>query len=162
VIRRSAIGQLITNESRNGMSKWQNVVVGVDGSEGSRRALAWAAAAAREHQARLTVVTAWTQPPAPVGPGYGSLRGYAVADFSEPAEHQLNEAIAAVLSEDSHLVLERVLIEGHPAPRLVEASSDADLLVVGSRGHGGFAGMLLGSVSQHVAAHAHCPVVVVR
>ena len=53
-------------------------------------------------------------------------------------------------------------IEGHPAEVLVEASKDADLLVVGSRGHGGFIGMLLGSVSQHVLAHARCPVVVVR
>jgi nucleotide-binding universal stress UspA family protein len=144
------------------MGRWQDIVVGVDGSEGSQRALAWAAAEAHEHQAQLTLITAWTRPPAPVGPGYGSLRGYAETDFSRPAEHQLNEAIAAVLTEDTNLVLERVLIEGHPAPRLIEASTDAHLLVVGSRGHGGFAGMLLGSVSQHVAAHAHCPVVVVR
>jgi nucleotide-binding universal stress UspA family protein len=144
------------------MRSWGSVVVGVDGSEGSRRALAWAAEEAHEHQARLTVITAWTRPPAPVGPGYGSLRGYAEVDFSEPAEQQLTQAVAAVLTEDADLVVERVLIEGHPAPRLIEASTRADLVVVGCRGHGGFAGMLLGSVSQHVVAHAHCPVVVVR
>jgi nucleotide-binding universal stress UspA family protein len=144
------------------MKTWQNVVVGVDGSEGSRRALAWAADEAREHQARLTVLSAWTPPPAAVGPGYGSLRGYSDADFGAVAEHQLTETVEAVLAEGPDLVVERVVIEGHPAQQLIEASSAADLLVVGCRGHGGFAGMLLGSVSQHVAAHADCPVVVVR
>src|SRR3954465_7164741 len=120
------------------MKTWQNVVVGVDGSEGSRRALAWAAEEAREHQARLTVITAWTPPPLPVEPGYGSLRGYA-ADFSEPAEHELTAAVTAVLRDNAELPVERVLIEGHPAPRLIEASANADLVVVGCRGHGGFA-----------------------
>jgi len=54
------------------------------------------------------------------------------------------------------------VLEGHPAPLLIEASEGADLVVVGCRGYGGFAGMLLGSVSQHLTAHARCPVVVVR
>lgn len=144
------------------MKTWQNVVVGVDGSEGSRRAMAWAAAEAREHQARLTVLTAWSRVPAPVGPGYGSLRGYAEADFGELAEHELDESVRAVLGEYADLVVERRVVEGHAAQQIVEASSGADLAVVGHRGHGGFAGMLLGSVSQHVAAHAHCPVVIVR
>jgi nucleotide-binding universal stress UspA family protein len=144
------------------MRAWQNVVVGVDGSDGSRRALAWAAEEAREHQARLTVITAWTPPPAPVGAGYASFRGYAEVDFGKLAEHELEEAVAAVLGEDTDLPVERVLIEGHPARQLIDASSEADLVVVGCRGHGGFVGMMLGSVGQHVAAHAHCPVAVVR
>jgi nucleotide-binding universal stress UspA family protein len=144
------------------MKPWQNVVVGVDGSEGSRRALAWAAEEAREHHARLTVLTAWTPPPAPVGAGYASFRGYAEVDFGELAERELTAAVAEVLGEGTDLAVERVLVEGHPAPRLIDASAGADLLVVGCRGHGGFAGMVLGSVSQHVAAHAHCPVAVVR
>src|SRR3954465_13420705 len=119
------------------MRRWQNIVVGVDGSEGSQRALAWAAAEAHEHQAQLTLITSWTRPPAPVGPGYGSLRGYAEMDFSGAAEHELAQAVAAVLREDADLVVDRVLIEGHPAPRLIEASAEADLVVVGCRGHGG-------------------------
>jgi len=58
--------------------------------------------------------------------------------------------------------IDTLVVEGHPAEVLVEASSHADLLVVASRGHGQFGGMLLGSVSQHCATHAHCPVVIVR
>jgi nucleotide-binding universal stress UspA family protein len=144
------------------MKTWQNVVVGVDGSEGSRRALSWAAAEAREHQARLTVLTAWSRPAEPVEPGYASFRGYAEVDFGELAEHQLSESVNAVLGEGTDLVVECRVVEGHAASQLIDASSAADLAVVGCRGHGGFVGMLMGSVSQHVAAHAHCPVVVVR
>jgi nucleotide-binding universal stress UspA family protein len=144
------------------MRAWQNVVVGVDGSESSRWALAWAVEEARGHRARLTVVMAWTPPPPPVGPGYGSLRGYEEADFEAVAERQLTGAVAAVVGDDADIVVERVLVEGPAAPRLIDASAEADLVVVGSRGHGGFTGMLLGSVSNHVVAHAHCPVVVVR
>jgi nucleotide-binding universal stress UspA family protein len=144
------------------MKPWDRVVVGVDGSEGSRRALAWAADEAREHQARLRVVTTWTAPPVAAGAGYASLPWYGEADLSPVAERQLTEAVAEVLGEKPDLEIERVVAEGHAAPQLIDASAAADLLVVGCRGHGGFAGMLLGSVSQHVAAHAQCPVVIVR
>jgi nucleotide-binding universal stress UspA family protein len=145
------------------MKPWHDVVVGVDGSEGSQRALAWAADEAREHQARLRVVTTWTPPPASVGAGYASFPWYGEeANLGQIAERQQTEAVATVLGEKPDLEVERVLVEGHAAPHLIEASAAADLLVVGCRGHGGFAGMLLGSVSQHVAAHAQCPVVVVR
>jgi nucleotide-binding universal stress UspA family protein len=140
----------------------RNVVVGVDGSEGSRRALAWAAEEAREHGATLTILGAWEVPPVPSTP-YPNLPWYGeAADLSDITEHALNEAIEAVVGTDSDLVVERKVIQGHAASRLIQASAGADLVVVGSRGHGGFAGMLLGSVSQHVAAHAKCPVVVVR
>jgi len=144
------------------MKTWQNVVVGVDGSEESARALAWAAGQAREHEARLTVVTAWAVPPVAGDPPYGSFPWSGEADLTKWAEQQQQETVAAVLGEEPDLVVDRVVVEGHAAPRLLEASSGADLLVVGSRGHGGFAGMLLGSVSQHCTAHATCPVVVVR
>ena len=91
------------------MKAWQNVVVGVDGSESSRRALAWAAEEARGHRAQLTVVTAWTPPPAPIGPGYGSLRGYEEADLGAVAERQLTEAVAAA---DNSTVSTLVLPDG--------------------------------------------------
>ena len=144
------------------MKRWDTVVVGVDGSEGSRRALAWAADEAREHQARLRVVTTWTPPPVAAGAGYASLPWYGEADLSQIAERQQTDAVTEVLGEKPDLQIERVVDEGHAAPHLIKASAGADLLVVGCRGHGGFAGMLLGSVSQHVAAHAECPVVIVR
>ncbi len=144
------------------MKTWSNVVVGVDGSEGSRRALAWAAEEARDHQAGLTVLGSWAPPVALSGPGFAAYPGYTEADLSAVAEHELTAALQAVLGDAPDLPVERLVVEGHPAHRLVEASDGADLLVVGCRGHGGFAGMLLGSVSQHVAAHARCPVVVVR
>ena len=70
--------------------------------------------------------------------------------------------LAAVLGTEPSVRIEQEVLEGHPAQLLVTAAEGADLVVVGSRGHGGFVGMLLGSVSQHVAAHAPCPVLVVR
>ena len=144
------------------MRNWQNVVVGVDGSEGSERALAWAADEAREHQAKLTVVLVWSYPLMPVAPGYASLAGNELGDLNAAGQHELTRVLTSVLGTEPDLTVERLVVEGHPAQRILEASADADLAVVGCRGHGGFAGMLLGSVSQHVAAHARCPVVVVR
>ena len=144
------------------MGTWTKVVVGVDGSEHSNRALAWAADEAREHGCGLTVLTTWTPPVALVGPGYSSEPWYVESDLSLAMGRLQTDAVEAVLGSDPGLPLESHVIEGHAAKRLVEISADADLLVVGSRGHGGFSGMLLGSVSQHLAAHAKCPVVVVR
>lgn len=144
------------------MRTWSKVVVGIDGSEGSRRALAWAAEEAHDHGAGLTVLASWSPPVALAGPGYAAYPEYGAVDLSGVATAELAAAVEAVLGEGPELPLERVVVEGHAAHLLVEASAGADLLVVGCRGHGGFAGMLLGSVSQHVAAHARCPVVVVR
>jgi len=82
--------------------------------------------------------------------------------MSAAAKQQQADLLAAVLGTDPSLRVEQEVVEGHPAQQLVVASEGADLVVVGSRGHGGFVGMLLGSVSQHVSAHAACPVLVVR
>jgi nucleotide-binding universal stress UspA family protein len=144
------------------MEKWKRVVVGVDGSEGSRLALRAAVAQAREHDAVLTVLTTWTQPVTAGAPGYASYDWISEADLSGLAKQQQADALAAVLDAEPSLRVEQEVLEGHAAQLLVVAAQGADLLVVGSRGHGGFAGMLLGSVSQHVAAHAPCPVLVVR
>jgi len=134
------------------------IVVGVDGSESSKRALRWAADQAKLVGAELVVVTTWEYPPT-LGwaPPYPS-------DFdpNEDARKALTETVKGVLGPDPGVVVRLTVTEGHPAFVLTEAAQGADLLVVGSRGHGAFAGMLLGSVSEYCAAHASCPVVVVR
>jgi nucleotide-binding universal stress UspA family protein len=144
------------------MKKWKRVVVGVDGSEGSRLALEAAVEQAREHDAALTVLTTWTQPLTAGAPGYASFQWIEDADLSGVAKQQQADVLTAVLGPEPSLEVDQRVVEGHPAQQLVVAAEGADLLVVGSRGHGGFVGMLLGSVSQHVSAHAPCPVLVIR
>jgi nucleotide-binding universal stress UspA family protein len=133
-------------------------VVGVDGSDSSRRALLWAAQQAKLTGAELEVVTTWEYPPT-LGwsPPYPS-------DFNpaDDAGKALKDTVDAVLVAHPGLVVHLTVTEGHPAFVLTESARKAELLVVGSRGHGAFAGMLLGSVSEYCAAHATCPVVVVR
>ncbi|UUN25627.1 universal stress protein [Streptomyces sp. FIT100] len=133
------------------------VVVGVDGSEVSIEALRWAARHAELTGAVLRVVTAWRLPPS-----YGDLPDYADMDFAAAARETLDSAITAVLGPTPRLSVEARVEEGHPAPVLLAAAHHADLLVVGSRGHGAFVGMLLGSTAQHCVHHAPCPVLVVR
>ncbi|MGE5285890.1 MAG: universal stress protein [Micromonosporaceae bacterium] len=131
------------------------VVAGVDGSEESRQALRWAFEYAQMSNAPVEAVIAWEIPP-----NYGWLPSYDDVDFEKQAQEILEEAIRDALGENA-AVLRRVG-RGHPAKVLVAASEHARLLVVGSRGHGAFAGMLIGSVSQHLVQHAHCPVLVIR
>ncbi len=134
------------------------IVVGVDGSEPSTRALQWAAGQAKLIGAQLQVVTTWEFPPT-LGwaPPYPS-------DFDpdKDARKALTETVDRVLGPDPEVTVQLTVTEGHPAFVLTEAARGAQLLVVGSRGHGAFAGMLLGSVSEYCASHAPCPVVVVR
>jgi len=140
---------------RTGM---QRVVVGIDGSDGSQRALRWAVEEAGRRGAELEVVHVWHLPYAGGYPYFAGAIDLGV--FENDARAILDRAVATV---DATAVpaVEPVLVQGGAAWALVEAAKGADLLVVGSRGRGGFAGLLLGSVSQHVAAHAPCPVVVV-
>lgn len=133
------------------------IVVGVDGSEGSKEALRWAARQAEMSGAELRVILAWHLP-ASVWPA-GAL---VPLDFSEGGQQTLDESITEVLGDHPQITVSSEVVESLPAPALIAAAADADLLVVGSRGHGAFAGMLLGSVSQHCVTHAGCPVVVVR
>ncbi|SFK77678.1 universal stress protein [Geodermatophilus ruber] len=132
------------------------IVVGLDGSPWSRQALQWAARQARLTGSELHVVTAWDLPKTYGGPPITGIDWE--ADARRSLEQELKEALEPAVAGQ----VRAQVIRGHPAGVLVDAAADADLLVVGSRGHGGFAGMLLGSVSQHAVAHARCPVVVVH
>ena len=143
------------------MSVWKTIVVGVDGSPSSRKALAWAAAEAADHGADLLVLNVWEHtllPPA----GSVSVSERYVPDPSQRTNEDLLQVIKEVLGENPPVLVNAQVKQGRPAKVLIEDSAEADLLVVGQRGHGGFAGLVLGSVSQHVAAYAKCPVTVVR
>ena len=135
------------------------IVVGVDGSSHSEEALRWALGQARLTGQPVEAVTSWR---VPVDYGDGGAHALMALDWEGDATSTLEDTVAKVVgSPDADRVSRRV-VQGHPAKVLVDAAADAALLVVGSRGRGGFTGMLLGSVSQHVIARAACPVVVVR
>ena len=143
------------------MSGWKTIVVGVDGSPGSRKALSWAAAEAAGHGSDLIVVNVCEHtllPPA----GSVSVSERYVPDPSQRTADDLVQVIKEELGDEPPVFVQPVVKQGRPAKVLIEESADADLLVVGPRGHGGFVGLVLGSVSQHVAAYARCPVTVVR
>jgi nucleotide-binding universal stress UspA family protein len=135
------------------------IIVGVDGSGPGHTALAWAVAEARVHGATLVAVTAWEFPFVPSGPGAGFYVGPSAEDLTGEARRILDESLAAIDLEG--LSIERVVEYGSPAGVLLDQVRPDDLLVVGARGHGGFKGLLLGSVSQQCATHAVCPTVVV-
>jgi nucleotide-binding universal stress UspA family protein len=140
------------------------IVVGVDGSDSSRKALEWAYDEAAHHAASLVVLTTWQPPTLPMSPPYGSIPPEEYGDQPRREALELLERFtAALVPKDPAVDIRTSVEEGkHPAKVLIERSREADLVVVGSRGHDGFVGMLLGSVSQHIVAHAECPVVVVR
>lgn len=147
------------------------IVVGVDGSPESKKALRWALDEARLRGAGIEVVHIHQS--ASVWFPYGdtlavSMTEAIAAEYEEAqraAGEQAKELVDTMIDElgdTGGVRVEPVLVaDANPASTLVERSREADLLVVGSRGRGGFAGLLLGSVSQQVASHAHCPVVIV-
>jgi len=136
----------------------RKVVVGVDGSENSLRALRWAVAEAEKRKARIVAVNAWEEP------FLGELATKHDYEFArEEYEHRATKAIREAIGHVGvpHSRVEAVVLHGAPAAMLVAAAQEADLLVVGSRGRGGFASLLLGSVSAGCAQLAPCPVVIV-
>ena len=138
------------------------IVVGVDGSSHGREALKWALAAARSRNARLRAVHAWSVPSL-LRPGEltGSVDGLLGALRDSAAEVLIGE-LEPIRDEDNGTPVEEVVVEQQPAEALVQASAEADLLVVGSRGLGSLAGTLLGSVSQQCVQHARCPIAVIH
>ena len=141
------------------------IVVGVDGSDHSYHALIWAMRQAASQHAALTVLAVRPAPVRPATGIYWGVHAYpedshnpevarkATEQFVEQARHEIGETTPQVTVN---------VVTGDPAAELITASRDADLVVVGSRGSGGFASLLLGSVSSKVAHHAACPVVVIR
>ena len=138
------------------------VVVGVDGSDESVSALRWAARYAAAAGASVRAVLAWHYPTAASVPPVGTTPPSVESEVEEHIMATLTEAIAKVAPDVPDVPIVSEIRYGHPAQVLVEESGQADLLVVGRRGHGAFIGMLVGSVSQHCVAAAECPVVVVR
>jgi nucleotide-binding universal stress UspA family protein len=137
----------------------RRIVVGVDSSHGSRAALRWALTQAQLTGASVEAVAAW-QSPAMIGYSYGWVpipsEG---ATIAAAAEKVLAETVAEFAGAPDQT--RTTVAEGPPAQVLLKAAAGAELLVVGSRGHGAFTGMLLGSVSRHCVQHAPCAVVVV-
>ncbi|MEV0537966.1 universal stress protein [Kitasatospora sp. NPDC050463] len=145
-------------DTDRGVDQQRRIVVGVDGSPSSLEALRWAVEQARLWDAAVDAVITWEYPtsfgwaaPEPVDSQYGAI-----------AEKVLSESIAELADTDRPVDIHQRVLLGNAAQGLLDAARRADLLVVGSRGYGGFARALLGSASQQCVQHAPCPVVVVR
>jgi nucleotide-binding universal stress UspA family protein len=138
------------------------VVVGVDGSPASEEAVALAFDEAAVRGVDLVAVHAWTDTPMPLTPAGGHVPELDWTALAEEAAETLAERLAGWREKYPQVSVRRVVEHDRPAHALLEAATDAGLLVVGSRGRGGFAGLTLGSVSQAVIHHADCPVIVAR
>jgi nucleotide-binding universal stress UspA family protein len=139
------------------------IIVGVDGSDHSRRALDWAMREAVKHQLPLTVMSIHPPPARPATSIYWGVHSYPENSFdpeiARMAVQQFVDKVAGEIGEAPDITVN--VGTGDVAEELVNASRDADMLVVGSRGGGGFARLLMGSVSSQVVHHASCPVVVI-
>ena len=140
----------------------ETVIVGVDGSPPSTSALAWAARYAQATGASLRAVLAWHYPSAAGLPPVGHTPEPLRSEVEHSRYEILDKAIQSACRDLPAIKVDRKVVYGHPAQALIDESRNADLLVVGSKGHGGFTGMMLGSVSTHCVHHASCPVTVVK
>lgn len=134
------------------------IIVGVDGSESSKNALRWAARLAPSLNATIHAIVAWEYPI--VFGLEGGIPGIWKPD--ETAREILSNALDSVFGKERPTGLKGSISQGHPTFVLLDASNGAEMLIVGSRGLGGFKGLLLGSVSSSCAEHAKCPVLVVH
>ncbi|TDD86883.1 universal stress protein [Saccharopolyspora karakumensis] len=135
----------------------QTVVVGVDGSQESVRALRWAADHVRQVGGILHAITVWHQPVQ-----FGYRLPSTDAELEKQGRQALDSALAQVKPDFPNLDIKAKLIRGQVTDEFVKLSRQADLLVVGNKGHGAFTGMLVGSVAMKIVHHAACPVTVVR
>jgi nucleotide-binding universal stress UspA family protein len=134
----------------------ERIVVAIDGSEAARQALRWAVDEGRRRQATVDVVHVWHFPTVNPAPNLGD---YQPAAFEKAAEELIAAELGAMDTEG--VSVETHLLSAPAVSSILEAAKGADLLVVGSRGRGGFMGLLLGSVSNQIVHHATCPVVVI-
>jgi nucleotide-binding universal stress UspA family protein len=141
------------------------IVVGVDGSDHSHRALMWAMRQAAQQHVPLTVVAVRPDPVRPATGIYWGAHAYPEdthnPEVARKAIQEIVEQVENEIGETAPQVTVNV-VTGDPAEELIKASRDADIVVVGSRGSGGFASLLMGSVSSKITHHAACPVVVIR
>jgi nucleotide-binding universal stress UspA family protein len=144
------------------------IVVGVDGSAASRDALRWAVDEARLRETPVLAVHVWHAPAIPADIAPVPMHVSAFEDeglqplLREAARKTVEQVVHELADDASGVDVRSAVVQGAPATALIDAARDAELLVIGSRGRGGFAGLLLGSVSQQVAQHATCPVVICR
>ncbi|CAL2067776.1 MULTISPECIES: universal stress protein [Streptomyces] len=143
-------------------SERERIVVGVDGSEGSKHALNWAVRQAELTGGWVEAVIAWDVPQFHGALGWMPPSSSDEAALEGRAQSEVTSAVEEAVAAHPTVQVSTVARYGTPASVLLEASRDAALLVVGSRGLGGFKGLLLGSVAQHCVQHAHCPVLVLR
>ena len=140
----------------------ETIVVGVDGSACATEALRWAIAEARLRGARVVALNAWSVPHVSTASEAARLIAQDFAPIRDAANELLDAQVDDALGGAQDVTVDTVAVEGPAAPALIAAAADASLLVVGSRGLGGFKGLLLGSVSQQCAHHSPCPTVIVR
>lgn len=145
-------------EHRNAQ-RTERIVVGVDGSETSQRALRWALAEGRGRKASVEVVHAWQIPYAGHYPHMTNMID--LSTYEEASRKVLDDALAAEGADDHAVPIKRTSIQGGAAATIVDLAEDADLVVLGSRGLGAVKKMLLGSVTMQVTHHSQCPVVVI-
>jgi nucleotide-binding universal stress UspA family protein len=138
------------------------IVVGVDGSEPSRDALRWAVTQAGLTGAGVEAVLAWHHPYLAAGYGWAPLAVMQASEFAADAEKLVTDVVSSVVDPATAVPVTARAVQGSPPRVLLDAAGGAQLLVVGSRGLGGFTEALLGSVSQHCVHHAPCPVVIIR
>ncbi|KAF4407391.1 MULTISPECIES: universal stress protein [Streptomyces] len=138
------------------------IVVGVDGSEPSREALRWAVAQARLTGARVDAIMSWEWPGHVAWAGLTPPTAATDETIEGSAQLTLLTTIDETVGPEPQVRIRALTQPGSPVRVLLEAAEGASLLVVGSRGLGGFKGALLGSVSQHLSHHAPCPLVIVR
>ncbi len=143
-------------------SRTARIVAGVDGSPSSVSALRWAVRQAALTGATVDAVIAWHYPVNGASYGWAPVGMGIAIDFRANAEKVLATAIGEAYDQGTGVTVHPRVTEGSPVQALLDASDGADLLVLGSRGYGGFTEALLGSVSQHCVHHARCPVVVIR
>lgn len=144
------------------MGQPTTIIVGLDGSQESRRALRWACREGHLRGKGVLAVAVSNVFPVTLDPLVGATAWESITDAETVSEATLTALVAEVVDDFPDVELTQKVLVGPPAEHLVKLSQEAAMLVVGSAGHGGFMGMMLGSTSRHVLTHSACTVVVVR